>query len=179
VNRVELAALNNAEWCHAVCGGAFDGRLWWSAQRTPELYPDAVTLVPGVAAAEILARVDDGEGCSVKDSFCDLELPGFDVLFDAQWFWLDDAGSAPRGCRREDSAWGPSVAVLTDGESTAIANRSEHVVGISNVTGDALAAAAAAQQVFGALPVVGYERELPAGFTPIGALRVLVRPRTA
>ena len=178
MTRTELAALNNAEWCDLFCGGGlFEGALWSSPTRTPPFYPDAVTLAPGVAADEILARVDAGEGCSVKDSFRDVELPGFEVLFDAVWLWLDRA-DAPGW--RSEPAWHPAVANLTDGEHTAIANRSEEVVGISNISGgDPLGAAAAAQRAFGSLPVVCYEREPLAGFTPIGNLRVLVRPRTA
>ena len=179
MTRVELAARNNAEWCDAFCGGGvFDDRLWSSPQRTPPFYPDAVTLVPGVSADEILARVDAGEGCSVKDSFCDVELPGFEVLFDAVWLWLDRAdGDA---WQEDATRWGPSVVSLTRGADSAIANRSERVIGISNVVGgDHLGAAAAAQRALGSLPVVCYEREPVAGFTPIGKLRVLVRPRTA
>jgi hypothetical protein len=179
--KVELAALNNAEWCHAFCGtGTFDGPLWSSPQRTPQFYPDAVTLAPGVAAEEILARIDAGEGCSVKDSFFDVELPGFDVLFEAVWLWLERAGDDATGWCADQSAWGPSVVTLTNGGTSAIANRSERVIGISNVEGgDHLGAAAAAQRVFGSLPVVTYEREPLAGFEPIGKLRVLVRARTA
>jgi hypothetical protein len=197
VTPVALAALNNAEWCDLFCRtsgieGSFDGRLWASARRTPRFYPDAVTLGPGVPAAEILGRVDAGEGCSVKDSFADVELPGFDVLFEAQWLWLERADAAPRW-RRSDTTWEPfpaslaasrSVAFLTDGESGAIANRSAHVIGISNVFGDDLdaayrGAAGAAQRIFGPLPLVGYDAEPHAGFAPIGPLRVWTRPRTA
>src|SRR4051794_38055707 len=49
--------------------------------------PDAVTLSPGTEPAAVLARVEGGTGCSVKDSFADLDLApsGFQVLFDATW----------------------------------------------------------------------------------------------
>ena len=87
-----VAARNNAEWCDAFCrthgiAGRFDDDAWWSAERTPPLYPDAVTLVRGADARAILARVDAGAGCSIKDSFGALDLTpyGFDVLFRARW----------------------------------------------------------------------------------------------
>jgi hypothetical protein len=60
---------------------------WAVTQRSPDGYPDAVTLVPGADARAVLSRVDHGPGCSVKDSFADLDLApvGFRVLFDATW----------------------------------------------------------------------------------------------
>jgi hypothetical protein len=53
---VRIAARNNAGWCDAFCRtrgvvGHFGEDAWSSAERTPPLYPDAVTLVPGVDAA--------------------------------------------------------------------------------------------------------------------------------
>jgi hypothetical protein len=119
-----IAARNNAEWCDAFCrthgvAGRFDEDAWWSAKRTPPFYPDAVTLVPGVDAGSILARVDAGAGCSIKDSFGDLDLAayGFDVLFRAEWLRLETAGSPGAGTewspiatreelRRWETAWG-------------------------------------------------------------------------
>jgi hypothetical protein len=46
-----------------------------------------VTLAPGADAASVLSRVENDPGCSVKDSFADLDLVpwGFHVLFDATW----------------------------------------------------------------------------------------------
>jgi hypothetical protein len=86
------AARNNAEWCDIVCRShglptRFDDDVWSSLHRSPPWYPDAVTLRPGVEAREVLSRVDTGPGCSVKDSFADLDLApaGFRVLFEAQW----------------------------------------------------------------------------------------------
>jgi RimJ/RimL family protein N-acetyltransferase len=98
---VRVAARNNAEWCDAFCRthgiiGRFDEDAWWSAQRTPPLYPDAVTLVPGADAASILSRIDSRAGCSIKDSFGELDLTsdGFDLLFRAEWLRLEPAGNA-------------------------------------------------------------------------------------
>ncbi len=90
---LRAAARNNADWCDAVVrghgpGGAFAADRWTSARRTPPLYPDAVTLAPGAAAATLVAGIDTAApGCSVKDSFADLDLAGhgFEVLFEAEW----------------------------------------------------------------------------------------------
>lgn len=86
------AVLTNATWCDAVCRGVGLPTRWsrdvWSAgRRSPAGYPDAVTLHRGVAVGTALAGVEDGPGCSVKDSFADLDLApaGFEVLFEATW----------------------------------------------------------------------------------------------
>ncbi|MFI9505412.1 hypothetical protein [Nocardia sp. NPDC052566] len=94
-NPVLVAALENAEWCDAMCrshgmAGAFDAAMWTSPVRTPLLYPDAVTLSPDASAELILDRIDCGTpGATIKDSFADLDLSGagFRVLFDAQWIY--------------------------------------------------------------------------------------------
>src|SRR3954452_17345078 len=75
---VQEAALNNAEWCHAFCRshgitGRFDAVAWSSAERTPPLYPDAVTLVSGCSPESVVSRVDASLGCSIKDSFADVD----------------------------------------------------------------------------------------------------------
>jgi hypothetical protein len=68
----------------------------------------------------------------------------------------------------------------------ALATRSRRVLYVSNVEGALdsgyAGAAAAAQRLFGALPVVAYDRgpgldaAKGAGFRPIGALRVWAKP---
>src|SRR3954468_16684481 len=97
---VQEAALNNAEWCHAFCRshgitGRFDAVAWSSAERTPPLYPDAVTLVSGCSPESVVSRVDASPGCSIKDSFADVALrpSGYEVLFAAEWLRRDH----PRG----------------------------------------------------------------------------------
>ena len=89
---VAAAVSDNARWCHLICAthaitGRFDADAWVSPRRTPPMYPDAVTLSADVAAEELLARIDRGAGCSVKDSFATLDLTaaGFEVLFHAAW----------------------------------------------------------------------------------------------
>ncbi len=86
------AAVCNASWCDAVCRAQglrtqWGDDAWTVAQRSPDGYPDAVTLSPGATAHEVLRRVEGGAGCSVKDSFAvlDLEPLGFQPLFWATW----------------------------------------------------------------------------------------------
>ncbi|MEV0650751.1 hypothetical protein AB0I28_36405 [Phytomonospora sp. NPDC050363] len=98
------AAANNASWCASMCRAhdldtSGDGRVWRSPARTPLYYPDAVTLVPGLEAAEVLDGIDSSPGCSVKDSFADLDLSahGFEVLFEAEWIGRSSAAPLPAG----------------------------------------------------------------------------------
>jgi hypothetical protein len=86
------AALNNASLCDSVCRAHgisphFGDDAWTSVRRTPPLYPDAVTLKPGISVESVLARVDSSAGCSIKDSFATLALTtyGFTTLLEAQW----------------------------------------------------------------------------------------------
>ncbi|WP_327087980.1 hypothetical protein OIE66_37550 [Nonomuraea sp. NBC_01738] len=104
------AARNNAEWCDVMCRahgltGAFGPRVWSSPVRTPMYYPDAVTLDPAATAGEALAGIDAGDWASIKDSFAAFdELPGFEVLFEAEWIHRDPpTESAVDG----DLVWGP------------------------------------------------------------------------
>ncbi|WP_371750034.1 hypothetical protein OG302_06770 [Streptomyces sp. NBC_01283] len=145
---VRAAARNNAEWCDAVCRahglpGEFGAGVWSSARRTPPLYPDAATLTAGADARDVVSRIDTASpGCSVKDSFADLDLEpwGFEVLFEAQWIHRP-AGEAPGGGSSEvrweplgsadslpawETAWGGGdeptglfrPELLADGETT-------------------------------------------------------------
>jgi hypothetical protein len=158
------AARNNAAWCDAFCRrhgvvGRFDPECWSSAARTPPLYPDAVTLVPGVDPAVLLARVDTRDGCSIKDSFADLELEahGFAPLFPAEWVaWTE-----------------PLPETIEPDDGVANATCAAGVIGLTNVAGPDfaaawLAAAAAARARWGPLPVVGYE-----GGDALAALRAV------
>jgi len=107
---VEAAAANNAAWCDVMarlheCRTTTTADAWTSRDRTPPLYPDAVTRQAGADPAALLARIDNGTGASVKDSFADLDLApfGFDLLFAATWYHCDPAaagGRATTGWRR-------------------------------------------------------------------------------
>jgi hypothetical protein len=114
-----MAARNNADWCALVSAlhgavGTTDGDAWTSPVRTPDFYPDAVTLRPGVDPRALVSRLDCGPGCSVKDSFADLDLEplGFDVLFEATWIHLaPPAGHGPAARVGDDA---PAARVVDD-----------------------------------------------------------------
>ena len=99
VGRLDAAVRNNAHWCDIVCRAhgltpVFSDHAWASARRTPELYPDAVTLRPGVSEHTLVDLIDtETPGGSIKDSFCDLELhhTGFSILLEAQWIVREPA----------------------------------------------------------------------------------------
>jgi hypothetical protein len=209
-SRALAAASNNADWCELVCRASdrntsiADG-VWASHRRSPPFYPDAITLSPTATADAVLDRVERGDGCSVKDSFASLDLGplGFRVLFDAEWIHLSTASTTVDSLEwspaSEFPAWrhipssvfdDPSVAALVarsgdDIVAGVIANRSDDVVGVSNmvVMGAApdevwSSAVGAVSTRFPGLPLVGYESGASldaahrAGFVSIGPLRI-------
>jgi len=105
-----IAALNNAEWCDAVCGahgvrGRQSSAAWVQARRGPPYYPNLVTLAPEAAAEQLAAIAGLKEalphGCAVKDSFANLDLArlGFRPLIEAEWICL--ASGRARGSGSE------------------------------------------------------------------------------
>lgn len=117
--------MNNAAWCDAVCRAHgvsthYAGEsLWAGARRTPPMYPDAVTLEPAVSAGSVVRGVDIASpGCSVKDSFADLDLggDGFEVLFEAQWIHRPAGAPIPEP---EAEAAGLEWSEISDAEELA------------------------------------------------------------
>ena len=111
LRRLRLAVEENVAWCDHVARGAgvvteHDADRWWATTRTPPLYPDAITRRPGLDAASVLAGIDRTEGCSVKDSFADLDLEpeGFEVLFEAHWLHVDEPEPGWRNAAYEHGA---------------------------------------------------------------------------
>jgi hypothetical protein len=84
-------------------GRPLSEQTWIAPDGSPRLYPDAVTLVPRLAADVVLRRIDTSPGCSVKDSFADLDLSAHDfiVLFEAWWLFREPI--APR--TRSSLSW--------------------------------------------------------------------------
>ncbi len=190
-DRVRRAARNNAELCDAVARsqgvvGAFADDAWTAPQRTPPLHPDAVTLAPGADARSVLARIDDSDGASVKDSFADLDLTrfGYRVLFDAEW--IQRASAASRGIAAADP---DPVLLVADGVGSVRVNLSADAVGVSNVEPDGTTSesdlwrwlVAVVGDRYPGLDLFGYETgsmldaARAAGFTAIGPLRVWIR----
>lgn len=121
LDRAATAARNNALWCDAVCRAhgirtSLTGELWSSASRTPPYYPDAVTLSAGASAYDVLASVDAGEGCSVKDSFATLDLSSEDFtrLVDGHWLWRGADGDGD-GDTQADSDTDSDTGTRADG----------------------------------------------------------------
>jgi hypothetical protein len=115
-DRQALAASNNALWCDAVARshgvvGTFDETAWASPTRTPPYYPDVVTLSPDAEEYDLLARVDDSDGCSVKDSWgrLDLSLEDFARIVVGEWVWLDPRTPLPdpRRAAEDSRSWRP------------------------------------------------------------------------
>jgi len=111
-DRIALAARNNALWCDAVARshgvrGTFDEQAWAAPTRTPPFYPDAVTLSPTVEEYDLLGRIDDSDGCSVKDSWArlDLTLEDFARLVVGEWVWLDPSTALPEGAGAGARTW--------------------------------------------------------------------------
>jgi hypothetical protein len=106
---VLAAAQNNARWCDLVCRSrglptVMSEQLWIAPQGSPRLYPNAVTLAPRMAADVVLRDIDTRPGCSVKDSFADVDLEdhGFIELFEASWFAREAAPPQARPRLRWD-----------------------------------------------------------------------------
>jgi hypothetical protein len=158
---VEEAARNNAEWCASFCktrgiNGRFDSDAWTSATRTPPLYPDAVTLVAGASVEAVLLRVDTSVGCSIKDSFADLDLAplGFDRLFAAEWLYQEPRSeAAPHNwsmitrqdeLERWESAWGISTGPRPFFRRELLAD--QHVAVLARYEGTAVVSGATANR---------------------------------
>jgi hypothetical protein len=175
---VLAAAQNNARWCDLVCRShdlptVMSEQLWIAPRGSPRLYPDAVTLAPGMAADVVLRDIDTRPGCSVKDSFADVDLEGLvgpELLCDSTVRFL---------VVRDEQ--GPS--------GGAVVNRTGATVGLSNVFTTAISPGdlwsdvpAAVGDLFDRLPMVGYEHgeeltlALAGGFEPIAPLRVWLKP---
>lgn len=175
--------------------------LWWSAQPAPRFYPRAVTLAKNLdeGARQRLQRLASGD--AIKDSFATLALPGFDLLFEASWFWRPArAAKAPSIIGDEAAlkdwsmAWGggddlfhpalladPTVklAALYQGSQIiagAALNEGAGFIGLSNLFGDKATLLSAL-----AGPLVTYasgaeaDLLLRCGFEALGPLKVWVK----
>lgn len=121
MNRIQLAALNNAEWCAAVWRShglrtEQSAGAWFTRNATPSLYPNIVTVDPDADHEQQLAIAievaDELRTASVKDSYASLPLAsfGYEELFAARWLWAEPGtllldGSATR-CERITSSVG-------------------------------------------------------------------------
>lgn len=183
------AVTNNVRWCAEVCGTDPASRtpgIWVAAAPPHPWFPDLVTRRPGLAAGVVADALGGRAGCSVKDSYADVDLRpwGFTVLVEARWIGAAPAaamGTSPLSPLMTPSAlcaWCAAAGlpeclpggllsssvttVLVDGTAGAVATRSAGVVGVSNVVGSPTVDVwSALRTTLGArhpgLPVVGYE----------------------
>lgn len=192
------AVRSNARWCDAVCrahgvAGEWTDDVWLAGAPTPEDYPDAVTLVPG-------AKVDLAGLRSIKDSYADLEPPGFEVLFEATWLTWPGGKASPdleivtdaSGLIAWEAGWGGPTGTFTEALLASVevraARRGDRIVAGAIVHDHDLSNVFTPDResrwwstLAGATPLVGYERgadldaALRAGFEPLGPLRVWVK----
>jgi hypothetical protein len=98
---------------------ACDEQLWRALADPPPYHSVAKTLQRGVPTSAVLAAVR-GPG-SVADSFADLDLPGFTVLFEATW--VHHRGGTSGGV---PATW----SVITSPELLALWSRRHGYVGV-------------------------------------------------
>jgi hypothetical protein len=100
--RVELAALNNACWCQAVCaahgaGGAIGRDVWLTPHSPPPFHSRLVTIAAELGRDALDARLREltssarSPDWTIKDSHAafDLGPAGWDELFSANWIWRE------------------------------------------------------------------------------------------
>ena len=122
--RLNLAVEASRAWYDEVCAlhgvpTVCDDRLWRALAEPPPYHSVAKTLQGGVPTTAVLAAVS-GPG-SVADSFADLDLPGFSLLFEATWVHHagGTSGSLP-------AAW----SVITTPETLALWSECHDYVGV-------------------------------------------------
>ena len=109
------AVSNNVDWCALVAerGGVPDRAAggWRVTGRAAPLFPDAVTLRPGVSVDAVASVLVDRPVCSVKDSFAevDLEPHGFRLLFTGRWI-----GRVPEPVSQEPVSQEPGWSRVTE-----------------------------------------------------------------
>jgi len=164
-SRLDEAVTNNITWCarvsrgHDVLGQYGDG--WWvTLSSAPVHYPDAISLSVDSSVEALPRMVLDRPSAWVKDSYADLDLPGFDTVIEGSWIGCDppEPGTDPDWVvvrtPGQLEAWvtahgdAPSIRadLLTDLDvrvlaalvdhrpvAGAIAYRTGDVVGVSNV----------------------------------------------
>ena len=59
--------------------------LWHALADPPPYHSTVKTITPGASTEAVVAAAAALDGGSIADSFGDLQPPGFDLLFEAQW----------------------------------------------------------------------------------------------
>lgn len=191
----DIAASNNAFRIEDVARAADvvshrTADRWWATARTPPLHPEVVTLRRGLAPGAVLADVDDGPGCSVKDSYADVDLSGrgFAVIIEGSWLWRGAARSSDSALGWVWTASRTGAMVATAGGQTVAScniTRSGPVVGVTNLDAPVVDEVAAWNEVAAAVaglapnaPVVAWspaedvDAAVTAGAVVTGPMRV-------
>ena len=121
--RLEAAVAASVAWYDDVMAlhgvpTARDGGLWRALAPPPPFHSVAKTLRPGVDST-VAVQTAEGRG-GVADSYADLDLPGFTLLFEATWL---HRAPAPSG-RRAAGSW---VALRTPELLTLWSERHDYV----------------------------------------------------
>lgn len=94
LDKVELAARNNAMWCDGMCRAhgqptEFTENLWICRGTPPRYHSNITTLKPG--SIEFIRKEQPG---GFKDGFHDIDAVelGYQALFSANWIWMDEPG---------------------------------------------------------------------------------------
>lgn len=96
LQKVALAARNNALWCDTMCQAhgqptEFTENLWICRGTPPRYHSNLTTLKPG--SNEAVMRASPG---GFKDGFYDFDATdlGYQQLFEASWIWREPSGKA-------------------------------------------------------------------------------------
>ena len=124
-SRLALAVEGSRAWYDDVFAlhgkpTASDGALWQALADPPPYHSMVKTLRPEVQASAVLTAMRGRHG-SVGDSFADLALPGFALLFEATW--VHHPGGASRDI---PAAW----SVITTPETLARWSQRHDYVGV-------------------------------------------------
>lgn len=87
-----LAWYDDVFTLHRLRAARFGG-LWRALAEPPPFHSVAKTIEPSVSSDRVLEATAQWSSCSVADSFGDLALPGFSLLFESQWVHIP-AGSS-------------------------------------------------------------------------------------
>jgi hypothetical protein len=90
--------------------------MWSALGPPPPLHSAAKSVEPWATSAQALSDVAAFEHCSVADSFGRLDLPGFDLLFEATWLFREPLLHSPAAL---PPGWAPVRTAAELGEWTA------------------------------------------------------------
>ena len=88
---------------HGVGHRVVDG-MWSALGPPPPLHSAAKSVEPWATSQRALRDIAGFDHCSVADSFGTLDLPGFELLLEARWLFLEPVPKSPG---RHPAGWAP------------------------------------------------------------------------